>query len=121
MDRLKPTSLTWAALLSRWMDFARAGVSFPDDHEGRAWRESIASIIRLQAVTFALGEIDRLPTDEQLLAIDKSELLIAQSNRLEQRILSLLSNFRSLTAHDRKPISTAYKLARSPPVPTPPP
>ena len=80
MDELRPTSLTWAALLAGWLDFARTSVALPDDAEGGAWRESIAAIIRLQAATFALGEIDQLSRDEQALAIDKAEMLIRESS-----------------------------------------
>lgn len=76
MSKLRPEALTWTALLAKWMDYARATLALPDDADGMRWRSSVAPIITLQAVTFALGDIDPLPADEQALARDKAELLI---------------------------------------------
>ncbi len=71
-----PAALDWAALLARWMDFARAAVALPSDAQGDRWRASISPIITLQAVTLALGEVPTLPRDEQAVAIDRATLLI---------------------------------------------
>lgn len=73
---LRPQSLTWAALLGRWIDFARSGVALPANDEGRRMRDSIADVIMLQAVWFALGNLGDLPTDERLLGLDRAEVLI---------------------------------------------
>lgn len=73
---LRPDALTWTALLSKWIEFAQSSVALPDDAEGQRWRDSITSIITLQAVTFALGDLDRLPAEERPLARDKAEILI---------------------------------------------
>ena len=75
-DDLRPTDLTWAALLGRWIEFAKASMALPDDAEGDRWRESVAAVINLQAVTFALADLDGLPPDECALALDKSEIII---------------------------------------------
>ncbi|MBL1217857.1 MAG: hypothetical protein D8M59_10225 [Planctomycetes bacterium] len=68
--------LTWAALLARWMAFAKTSAALPDDAEGQRWKGSVVSIITLQAVTCALGELDGLPADEQALGLDRAEILI---------------------------------------------
>jgi hypothetical protein len=76
---LNPRELTWAALLGRWLEVARAAVAFPDDEEGQRWRESVPAIINLQAVTMALGELTDLERQERELGVDKAELLIRES------------------------------------------
>ena len=73
---LRPDALTWTALLSKWIEFAQSSVALPDDAEGQRWRKCVPSIITLQAVTFALGDLERLPTEERPLARDKAEILI---------------------------------------------
>ncbi|MCK4873144.1 MAG: hypothetical protein KAS72_10500 [Phycisphaerales bacterium] len=75
-QELNPTRLTWAALLGRWIEFARAAVALPDDDQGTRWKASVAPIIDLQAVTMALGQLDDLPDDERALGLDKAEILI---------------------------------------------
>lgn len=74
----QPDALTWTGLLARWIEFARSSVALPNDAEGERWRSSVAPIITLQAVTFALGDLDRLPAEERPLARDKAEMLIEQ-------------------------------------------
>lgn len=66
----------WTALLGRWVEFARAAVAFPRDATGARWRASVAPAIGLQAVTFALAEIDRVAPDERPSALDRAELLV---------------------------------------------
>lgn len=73
---LRPRELTWAALLAQWLDFARASVALPADAEGDRWRASVAPIINLQAVTFALADLDSLNPDERSLGLDRAEWLI---------------------------------------------
>ena len=67
---------TWAALLSRWLDFARAAVALPQDGEGDRWRRSVSPAITLQAVTMALGEVEKLDPQERALARDRASVLI---------------------------------------------
>lgn len=76
MSEIDDRKLTWAALLGRWVELARAAVALPDDAEGRAWRASIPHIISLQAVTMALGEAGELDADERALGIDRAHILI---------------------------------------------
>ena len=75
---MEPMTLTWAALLGRWTDFARSALALPKDADGERWRRSIASIIGLQAVTFALAEVPGLPPDEAALGLNRAEVLIGR-------------------------------------------
>ena len=68
--------LTWAALLSRWTDFAKSAVALPKNREGGKLREAVPALIGLQAVTHALAEIDQLPEGERALGLDRGEVLI---------------------------------------------
>lgn len=76
---LHPEAMTWTALLGRWMQFAQATLALREEDDGEKWRASVPAIINLQAVTFALADLDRLPPEEYALAIDKAELLITTS------------------------------------------
>ena len=73
--------LTWAALLGRWVDFARTAVALPDDAEGRAWRAAVPEIIGLQAVAMALGEAEGLSPNERALGLDRSRILIGRHRK----------------------------------------
>lgn len=81
MSGLKPRELTWTALLARWYDFARSSVALPRTPEGDAWRNSVAPIITLQAITFALAELPDLPGTEHALALDRARLQIDAARR----------------------------------------
>ena len=83
--------LTWAALLGRWIEFARSAVALPDDDAGRAVRQCVPDIIMLQAVWFALGHLDELDRDERLLGLDRAEVLI------DKHAAAIESRFASLT------------------------
>ena len=76
MPALEPDKLTWAVLLGRWVDFARGALALPADDTGRKMRDSVADIIMLQAVWFALGQLDELGQDERALGLDRAEVLI---------------------------------------------
>lgn len=71
-------SLTWAALLGHWAEFAKSALALPDDAQGRQWRDAVVWIISLQAVTFALGDLDRIERDERALGLDRAEILIRE-------------------------------------------
>ena len=73
---LDTDTLTWAALLGQWVEFARSAVGLPDTGEGKQMRESIADIIMLQAVWFALQHLQDLAGDERAIGLDRAELLI---------------------------------------------
>ncbi len=73
---LHPERLTWAVLLGRWVDFARSAVGLPVDEQGRALRESVADIIMLQAVWYALQQMQDLAESERALGLDRAHVLI---------------------------------------------
>lgn len=73
---LYPDRLTWAVLLGRWVDFARSAVALPSDAEGTKMRESVADIIMLQAVWFALQHLQELTAAERALGVDRAGVLI---------------------------------------------
>lgn len=73
--------LTWAALLARWMEFARSSVALPPTTEGDRWRRAVAPIITLQAVTFALSEVPGLPPAEASMGIARADVLIENARR----------------------------------------
>ncbi|MGP1310526.1 MAG: hypothetical protein ACTS27_10045, partial [Phycisphaerales bacterium] len=75
-DPLPLSAMTWAAMLARWTEFARASVAFPKDAPGERWRASVAPVIGLQATAFALGDIDSLPADERALGLDRAGVLV---------------------------------------------
>lgn len=79
-------AITWAALLARWTDFAQASLALPDDAEGEAWKASVPSIIELQAVTHALGELDELADDDRPAAIDRAELICQKAAKELYRV-----------------------------------
>lgn len=75
-EPLHPEGLTWAVLLGRWVDFARASLVLPDDGEGRRVKASVSDIIMLQAVWFALREVEGLSPEQRALGVDRAGLLI---------------------------------------------
>jgi len=75
-DDYDPHALTWAAMLGRWVDFARSSVALPDDTEGRKLKASVPDLIQLQAVWFALQHLGDLPAAEQALGRDRAGVLI---------------------------------------------
>jgi hypothetical protein len=70
------TPLTWAVLLAKWTEFARAALAQPRDADGDRWRAAVPPIVGLQAVTFALGDLDGLGEDERALGLDRAEILV---------------------------------------------
>lgn len=75
-DDYNPDALTWAAMLGRWVDFARSSVALPDDAAGRKLKASVPDLIQLQAVWFALQHLGDLPAAEQALGRDRAGVLI---------------------------------------------
>ena len=103
-DPENPQVLTWAALIGRWMDFARSAVALPETGEGGRWRSAVPSVIALQALVHALGEADAVSPDERALALDKGELLVREhagalnvawrSEPLPEQLVSLIDDAR---------------------------
>lgn len=79
-------TLTWAMLLGQWTEFARSAVALPETGEAGRYRGAVAPLITLHAVTHALGELDRLDTDQRSLAGDRAEILIRRESETLRRI-----------------------------------
>jgi len=75
-EPLDADKLTWAALLARWVEFARSALALPDDDSGRRLRDTVPDIIMLQAVWFALADLGRLQPEQRALGLDRAEILI---------------------------------------------
>jgi len=73
--------LTWAVLLGHFVDVSRAAIGLPDDAEGNRLRDSVPHLITLQAVRFALEQLERLPAEQRALGIARAGLLIDQSSQ----------------------------------------
>ena len=78
-ESLQPESLSWAALLGKWMDFAKASTVLPTTGEGGQWRDSIAPMITLQGITFAMSEMEQVEASQRLFGWDRGELLVDQA------------------------------------------
>lgn len=75
---------TWAMLAAKWTQFAQAAVALPEDagtSEGGRWREAVPSVIELQAMVHALGELDELADGDRVVALDKAELVCRRAAR----------------------------------------
>lgn len=68
------SDLTWAALLAHWTEMAKSALALPQEGEGGRWRAAVAPVIGLQAITFALAELDRLPPGERAVGLDRAEV-----------------------------------------------
>ena len=75
-EPLEPDRLTWAVLLARWTDFARSAVALPQAGEPGLIRQSVTDIITLQAVWFALRQMDELSEAERAIGLDRAGVLI---------------------------------------------
>ncbi len=88
MSSLDARKLTWAALLGRWVEFARSALALPQDAAGRAWKAAVPHIIGLQAITAALRDLDLLIPEERPLGLDRARLLIEQHTTALNHIFS---------------------------------
>ncbi|MFK7790097.1 MAG: hypothetical protein AB8C95_11480 [Phycisphaeraceae bacterium] len=76
VEPLEPDRLTWAVLLARWSDFARSAVALPEEGQPGLVRQSVTDIITLQAVWFALRQMDELSDAERAIGLDRAGVLI---------------------------------------------
>lgn len=72
--------LAWAALLGRWIEFAKASVALPDDGEGGRWKRSVVPFIELQATVWALRELDQIDPRDRSVARDRAEATVRRAN-----------------------------------------
>lgn len=75
-EPLDTSGLTWAVLIGRWTEFARSSVALPEAGEAGLVRQSVTDIITLQAVWFALGQLEELDPNEQGIGLDRAGVLI---------------------------------------------
>lgn len=86
-----PTGVvTWTTLLARWIALVKAGeglvLAAPGDADARRWRSSIPEVVTLQSVTFALGDLERLPEADRSLARDRADLAVTESSARLDRL-----------------------------------
>ena len=79
-----PTAVvTWTTLLARWTALVKAGeglvLATPDEADAQRWRASIPEIVILQAVTFALGDLESLAGIDRSIARDRADLAVTES------------------------------------------
>lgn len=79
MPPLRPEILSWTALLARWTESAGAAMAIPDEDDGDRWRASVAAVIQLQAITFALADLEHLEPADRPFACDRAEILVRES------------------------------------------
>ncbi|MFO0856652.1 MAG: hypothetical protein U0640_04755 [Phycisphaerales bacterium] len=71
-------NITWALLLAKWAEFAKASVALPDDGDAGRVKKSVPAIIGLQSVACALKEVDSLSAKERAAGLDMAQVLIRQ-------------------------------------------
>lgn len=113
-DALDARDLSWAVLLNQWVGLARSAVALGADEQSQALRKLVPDIIMLQAVTFALLDLQRLPLAEQQLGclraawlIDRHEQIIRQhwpaGHSLPTQIEELITQARTACAKASPP------------------
>ncbi|MAC18143.1 MAG: hypothetical protein CMJ23_00400 [Phycisphaerae bacterium] len=82
-DGLPTGLITWTTLLSHWTSLVKASeglvMASPDDPDAHRWRDSITEIVTLQAVTFALGDLEAMAEPDRALARDRADLAVTES------------------------------------------
>ena len=73
-----PSPTTWAALLAHFTGIAQRAVALPRTEDGERLRQCVAHVIGLQAVAFALAEVDGLAADERAVGLDRAEVAIRE-------------------------------------------
>ena len=81
-DHLQLQGLVWTVLLGRWIDFAKSAVVLPDDPSSRRLRKSVPDLIMLQAVWYALKNLEELDIPERDLGLDRAQVLIDKHAQL---------------------------------------
>lgn len=66
-------AVTWTGLLAHWTGLAQASLALPKNAEGDRWRNAVPAIVGLQAITHALGDLERLaPEEDRAVAMDRA-------------------------------------------------
>ncbi len=74
--RAEKNAMSWAVLLGKWTEFVQSAIALPAEGDTGRWRESVVSVVGLQAVTFALGDSGGLTNEELALGLDRAGVLI---------------------------------------------
>jgi hypothetical protein len=69
---------TWTILLAKWVALSQASLHLPKTADGERWRAAIPSIINLQAVTHAMGDMEDLEDDERAPSFIKAKVLVQE-------------------------------------------
>lgn len=69
-------ALTWAMLLAKWTEFARAARALPDEGEDGRLKRAVPAIITLHAIACALREVDLLAPADRAAALDVGEVQV---------------------------------------------
>ncbi|MCC6680649.1 MAG: hypothetical protein IT445_07075 [Phycisphaeraceae bacterium] len=77
--------LTWSVLLGRWVQFARSAAALPREGDGKKLRDSVADLIMLQAVWFALQHLPELDANQRALGLDRAGVLIEKHEQALRR------------------------------------
>jgi len=80
-ESLGGDAFTWAALLARWMDLAKAAVAMDQGGGGGSlpgggWRRGVPALITFEALSHAMGQLGMLPPDERSFALDQAVVLL---------------------------------------------
>jgi hypothetical protein len=68
------------------VDLAQSALALPSNAAGLKMRASVPDIVMLQAVTFALGELDHMDPNQRSLGLDRAALLIEKhAQQLQSR------------------------------------
>jgi len=100
---------TWAGLLARYTEAARASAALPTEGAGGRWRSSVTPAITLHAITMALRDLAAIAdAGERALAIDRAGVLIGSAagelagvwrgSPMPEELLSLLEEARAAHA-----------------------
>lgn len=73
---LDADSLAWTALVAHWTGVAQAACVLPRDAEGDRWRAAVPHVIELQALAFALHDVQRVAAEERAFARDRAAVRI---------------------------------------------
>jgi len=81
-EPLHPQQLTWAVLLSKWVELAQSAAALGPDTQSQALRKLVPDIIMLQAVWHALNELEHLEMTEQKLGCLRALWLIDRHEKV---------------------------------------
>lgn len=80
------TIWTWPLLLAHWTDFAGRAMAWPDAGDGPRLKASVADLVTLQAVWFALSHLHQIADiSERALGLERAAWLIERHRQSLQQ------------------------------------